>query len=323
MLLVLRKEKPDVKPTFVHAKIYIIDNESAVSGSANLTYSGLHSNVESLSIAETQEEVQQFEMEFRRIWMEFENKSMSKEELSSGTSYSLKNALPLSHTIENISNPNVTGKELIYHPYYFFEFIFRGSPKSPPIEFKDKGFVVLDGITREMLNNELLVKEINYNPKTDYVLKTEDKYQVKILKPTIQTYQEAKELALDYIITKNTRHYTQYYQRRSAMGNGGTTGYDILYVPRPYEISFVKSDFVQVPLWYIEADEPDGRKQKIFFGSSERLWGEQLYCPECQRKIWVSQAVRCQTCGKRVCPNCFRRIGLVSKKNVCKLCLSK
>lgn len=95
LLLVLRKEKPDVKPTFVHAKIYIADNELAVQGSANLTYSGLHSNVESLSIAETKEEVQQIEMEFRRIWMEFENKSMSKEELSSGTSYSIKNALLL------------------------------------------------------------------------------------------------------------------------------------------------------------------------------------------------------------------------------------
>ena len=57
--LVLRKEKSDDKSTFVHAKIYIVDNELAVSGSANLTYSGLHSNCEILSITETKEEIQQ------------------------------------------------------------------------------------------------------------------------------------------------------------------------------------------------------------------------------------------------------------------------
>ncbi len=323
LLLILRKEKPDVKPTFVHAKIYIADNERAISGSANLTYSGLHSNVESLSIAETKEEVQQIEMEFRRIWMEFENKSMSKEELSSGTSYSIKNALPLSHTIENTSNPNIAGKELIYHPYYFFEFIFRGSVRSPPLDFRDSGFVVLDGMTRQIINDERLVEEINNNPKADYVLKTENKYRLTILKPIIRNYQEANELALDYIITKNTRHYTQYYQSSGAM-HSGSRGYDRLFVPRPYDVRFVKSDFVQIPLWYVDMRKSGERKlQKIVFGSSEKLWDTLLYCPECQRKIWIKQAIQCQNCGKEVCPNCIKEVGFVFKKKICKSCLPK
>jgi hypothetical protein len=154
------------------------------------------------------------------------------------------------------------------------------------LDFRDSGLVVIDGVTRQLINNDLLIKEINNSPVENYVLKTENKYQLKILKSTVQDFREAKELALDYIITKNTRHCTQYYQNRG--GYGGTTGYDRLFVPRPYEVSFLKNYFVQVPIWYIEMNEPDGRKQKIFSGSSEREWSELLYCPECQSKIRIN-----------------------------------
>jgi phosphatidylserine/phosphatidylglycerophosphate/cardiolipin synthase-like enzyme len=77
MLLVLDKEKA----AFIHSKIYLVDKLHAISGSANLTYSGLNKNVESLNIAKTNEEVQQIEMDFMRTWMKFERKSMSNEEL--------------------------------------------------------------------------------------------------------------------------------------------------------------------------------------------------------------------------------------------------
>src|SRR3990170_7612286 len=54
MLLVLDKEKD----AFIHSKIYIVDKRHAISGSANFTYSGLNKNVESLNIAENEEEIQ-------------------------------------------------------------------------------------------------------------------------------------------------------------------------------------------------------------------------------------------------------------------------
>lgn len=125
LLLILDRDRSDEKSTFVHSKIYIVDNTHAISGSANLTYSGLNSNVESLSIAETKDELQQIENDFMRIWMSFERKKMSKEELSSGTSHSIRNALPLSHNFGNIDNPKVKSKKLIYHPYYFLS-LFSG-----------------------------------------------------------------------------------------------------------------------------------------------------------------------------------------------------
>lgn len=134
--LVLDKERS----AFVHSKIYLVDKEHAISGSANLTYSGLNSNVESLSLAETKEEVQQIETDFMRIWMNFERKRMSNEDLSIEKPYSMKNALPLSINFGIIDHPNIKGRELVYHPYYFFEFSFRASAgKSPPVLFEKRG----------------------------------------------------------------------------------------------------------------------------------------------------------------------------------------
>lgn len=181
---------------------------------------------------------------------------------------------------------------------------------------------MLDGLTRQIINNDRLVEEINNNPKADYVLKTEDKYRLTILKSIIQNYQEAKELALDYIITKNTRNYQQTYQNMG--GYGGIRREDRRYVPRPYDVRFVKSDFVQVPIWYLDMRKSGGRRlQKLVFGSSEKAGDTLLYCPECQRKIWINQAIQCQNCGKEVCPNCIKELGFVFKKKVCKSCLPK
>src|SRR5690606_1612950 len=151
-----------------------------ISGSANLTYSGLNKNVESLSIAETNEEIEQIETDFMRIWMFYERKGMSKDELSNETSYSIRKALPVLHNFGNANNDNIRSKELVYHPYYFFEFIFRGSVRSPPLLFEDSGFLLVDGISRQIITNELLASEISSYSIEDYFLKTEDKYQVRM-----------------------------------------------------------------------------------------------------------------------------------------------
>lgn len=312
MLSVLDQEKA----TFIHSKIYIIDKSHAISGSANLTYSGLNKNVESLNIAETKEEVQQIETDFMRVWMNYERKRMSNEELSNGTSHSIKNALPLSINYGDVDYPNIKDKELVYHPYYFFEFSFRASAgKSPPILFENSGLVVLDGLKRQIIEDNLLVEEIRNHSVEDYFLKTENKYRLTLHQPKVRDFLEAREVVLDHIIKENTVHYTQNYGSRS---------YDRIFVPYRNIIRFIKSGFVQVPIWYIERHEADGRKhQDIVFGSSGEKWNELIYCPECQKKIWINQAVNCKMCGKQVCPDCINEIGLIFKKKLCSSCLSK
>jgi hypothetical protein len=313
-LRVMDKKRSEEKAGFVHSKIYLIDKAYGIAGSANLTWRGLHSNVETLSIAENSEEVQRFETEFMRLWMTVERKSMSGQELSSGTAYSIRNALPLLQDFENINQPNIKSRDLVYHPYYFFEFSLRASVGSTL--FEDDGFVVLDGVTRQIVEGDLLREEISKAAATkDYVLSTHSKYNLEIHPPVIHELQEARELVLSHIIKKNTQHYKQRYGNRL---------YDRVFVPYPNTIRFIKSIFVQVPVWYVEMCEPDGtRHQDAIFGSSGRKWTEYVYCADCQRKIWIQQALICEMCGKNVCPNCITKIGFVFKKSVCKSCLNQ
>jgi len=224
--------------------------------------------------------------------------------------------LPLSINFGNIDQTNIKDKELVYHPYFFFEFSFRVSAgKSPPVLFEDSGFLVLDGETRQVINDNLLRGEIYYHSIKDYFLKTENKYRLTIHQPIIRDFREAKELVLNHIIEKNTQHYTQYYGNRS---------YDKIFVPWRNIVSFIKSGFVQVPIWHVEIFESDIRHyQSVVFGASGRKWSEFIYCPGCQRKIWIEKAVSCEGCGTRFCHDCINEKGFVFKKKLCGLCLSK
>ncbi len=313
MLLVLDKDKA----AFVHSKIYVVDKRSAVSGSANFTYSGLNKNIESLSIAENEAEVSKIETDFMRVWMDFERMRMSNEELSDGTSHSIKNALPLnlSTNYGEIDSPEIKDKELVYYPCFFFEFSFRASAgRSPPMIFENSGFVVIDGVNRQIVSDSLLAEEIGNYSGRDYFLKTENKYRLTLHESKISDFGEARELALNYIISKNTQYYTQDY---------GTRSYDRIFVPYRNIIRFMRSGFVRVPVWYIERDEEDGiRHQDLIFGGSGRKWNEYMYCPECQKKIWINQAVSCKLCGKQVCSDCIKDAGLIFKKKLCTSCLS-
>jgi hypothetical protein len=236
---------------------------------------------------------------------------------SNGISHSIKNALLLSINYGDIDDPNIKDKKLVYYPYYFFEFSFRASVRSHV--FQNSGLVVLDALKGRIVNDKSLVEEIRNHSVEDYVLKTESKYHLDIHQPTVSDFREARGLVLDYIIEKNTVHYTETYS-----GKYGGRSYDRTFVPYPSIIRFIKSGFVQVPLWYIERHEPDGRKhQDIIFGSSKRKWNELLYCPECQKKIWINQAVTCKICGKQMCPDCINEVGLIFKKKLCSSCFSK
>jgi len=314
-LMVMDKQKVP----FPHAKIYIIDNEYAFSGSANFTYSGMKYSVENLVIAETKEEVQKIRNDFVNMWRKSDGKCMSNEELSFGTSaraHTIRDALPLSINFGNIDQANIKDKELVYHPYYFFEFSFRVPVgRSPQLWFGDSGLIVLDGVNRQITNDNLLIEEINNNPVASYFLKTENEYRLTIHQQTIRDFREARELAYNYIELKNTRYYTQRY---------GNRYYRRKFVPYRSIVSFIKSGFVQVPVWYYEIFESDKRHyQSVVFGASGRKWSELIYCPGCQKKIWINDAVSCEGCGTKVCHDCINVKGFIFKKKLCGLCLSK
>ena len=310
-LLVLDKNKV----AFIHSKIYIVDKKHAISGSANLTNSGLNYNVESLNIAKNFDEVQQLENDFMRLWIKFERQNLSKEELSRVKYYPINDALPLSINYGEIDNSKIKEKELVYFPYYFFEYSFRTSVgKSPPVLFENRGFVLIDGKTRIIENDHQIINEIRRNHIENYSVRPENKYRFKQHKPMIRSSQEAEQLAYDFIIKHNTKPYKQRY---------GDKTYERIFVPYQRIIRFINREYVQVPFWYVEIHDSDGTKRiEIILGSSGEKWDELLICPECQTKLGIDRAKICKVCGKKLCSKCIRTVGLIFKKKYCKSCLT-
>lgn len=52
---------------FVHAKIYLSEN-GGIEGSANLTYKGMHKNIEHIKVVLDPNELRSLEMQFEEIW---------------------------------------------------------------------------------------------------------------------------------------------------------------------------------------------------------------------------------------------------------------
>jgi len=56
-----------VSSDFIHEKLYISDT-IAITGSANLTYSGMHRNVESISITNNLDDIERLKRHFDKLW---------------------------------------------------------------------------------------------------------------------------------------------------------------------------------------------------------------------------------------------------------------
>jgi phosphatidylserine/phosphatidylglycerophosphate/cardiolipin synthase-like enzyme len=56
-----------VRGNFVHEKVYISE-KSAITGSANLTYSGMHKNTERINIVDDKKEIEELRRHFEDMW---------------------------------------------------------------------------------------------------------------------------------------------------------------------------------------------------------------------------------------------------------------
>jgi phosphatidylserine/phosphatidylglycerophosphate/cardiolipin synthase-like enzyme len=56
-----------IREKFVHEKLYIGDN-SAISGSANLTYNGMHKNIEHIEVTRDPRKIRELRSHFESMW---------------------------------------------------------------------------------------------------------------------------------------------------------------------------------------------------------------------------------------------------------------
>ena len=56
-----------IRDRFVHEKLYISDS-TAISGSANLTYNGMHKNIEHIEVTRDQAKIKELKAHFESMW---------------------------------------------------------------------------------------------------------------------------------------------------------------------------------------------------------------------------------------------------------------
>ena len=79
-------------PGFIHSKMYIVDDNYAVDGSANLTRAGLWNQVNNIHVYDNPEEVQSLKRSFTKIWDYNSSHTSNYPDRSSSDYYGSKNS---------------------------------------------------------------------------------------------------------------------------------------------------------------------------------------------------------------------------------------
>jgi hypothetical protein len=273
-----------------------------------------------------------------------------------GQSVDLKSALPLNINFDQASQINLLNKdkvkvsnvELIYHPYYTIEYIFKALFKDPTREthkFEDRDTLFVDALDAHILNpmpekglgmvkkvlkviasksahaenerNKKLIQELKHNKALGaYSLNIKDDYTVSNLKPVV-TPRQATESCIDFIIEKNTTEVT--YYPKSKDDEYFQESESVTYIPKRRDISIIRRDIVLVPRWSADFDAFGMSYNKEILGCSGMPLEDTLsLCPK-HFKIGAIAIVSkraiavCETCGLSLCEDHVKQCPVCNK----------
>lgn len=317
-LLVIQKDSDE---GFIHSKLYVIDREYAVTGSANLTRRGLYDNVESLNIFEEPDDVAKIELEFSRLWMKFDKGNADKNIEADIKRVSIRGTLPVNVDYAKAlktgfmtnNEPKKIQAELEFLPFYLFEYSFRGGPQYGSEIFEGHGFVAIDAVNRTIHDSGGIICQqlASSRALTDCKLSEDASYSIKVNNFNSIPYNEAERVALDHISKINTHEYMHRYKGHY---------YNRVYVPASRDIRFLRNCPVYVPVWNIGYECGQAKCQTLLFATSGDIWKESMICPECNGNILPDFSAVCSVCGKRLCSSCIKKKGIFDRTLLCARC---
>jgi hypothetical protein len=263
--------------------------------------------------------------------------SVGRGESIKGQSLSLEYALPLNVSFVQATKINLLNKEkvrvsdveLIFHPYFFAEYIFQAQFRDPTKElhdFQDSDILFVDALDGKVLNpfpekgygiitaikkmssssfraenartQNLLLELRNKSPSTRYDIQITEDYRASKLKPAI-SLKQALQAAIDFIMQTHT------YEIEYTTKDG--EDHSITYVPKRSEIRILRKDVVIVPRWSIEFEAFNkGYRREVLACSGFILEDTMLYCPNHFQigafRFSKKQAIAvCEVCGQSLC----------------------
>ncbi len=273
--------------------------------------------------------------------------SVGRVQSRKGQSLTLEYALPLNvdfaHStqldLRNGDKVRTSGAELIYHPYFAVDYIYKGQVKDPTKklhEFEDRDTLFVDALDGSVLNqmptkdaggvlqralkiivssraraenerNKKLLEELRTNiPLRNYSINIVDDYSVTKLKPVISP-REAVQSCVDFITEKNTQKIA--YYPKTDDDNLFQRSESITYVPKRKDVRIKRRDIAVVPKWSVDFDSfGKSYKREVLACSGRILEDTMNYCPK-HFKIRATKIVSkrtvavCEVCGQSLCKN--------------------
>ena len=273
-----------------------------------------------------------------------------------GQSLLLQYALPLKVSFDQISQVNLLNKDkvmvsnvqLVYHPYYKIEYIFRAIFKDPIKEthkFEDGDILFIDALDARVLNpmpekglgmvkkvikvlasrsaraeserTKKLMQELKNNRSVGaYSLDVKADYTVTNLKPQV-TPSQATESSINFIIEKNTTEVR--YQPESEDDEYSTGSESVTFIPKKRDIRIIRKDIVLVPKWSAEFDAFGIIYNKEILGCSGVPLEDTIsFCPK-HLKIGAISIISkrtiavCEVCGLSLCEDHVKQCPICNK----------
>jgi len=245
--------------------------------------------------------------------------------------------LAIQLNLENKEKVNILESELVYHPYFSVEYLYKAiyhDPSRKVHKFSDEGTVFIDaidgkvvnfkGVTSKILAKVFLKREetvrsevLNelrfYEKATNYSVVVNNNFQINKMEPEI-TVRFAKKLALDFIIQKNTKSVSYSPKTGSLLETKWVT-----FKPKRKQVMIKKIVFFYVPKWNITFSCKDiDYSRKMFAYSGNLIEDTIAFCPEhfslgniqliSKRSIAV-----CEVCGKALCEDHVKKCPVCGK----------
>lgn len=332
-----------IKKEVVHSKIYVIDENYAVTGAVNFTYTGLQKQTNNFIIAENQE-VEPIIKDFMKLWIGFKSENVKPAQLT------VKDLLPIipyeKMVVPEIKNGHllqIKRAELKIEPYYRIQYSLLENVRLPWYQqtvVEDKGIVVIDAYSSKLLDDNIpanhpIIKDLsNIVPLKETILDASDKYNIENREwdVNVDSY-KAEQLARNNIQDKNRREIP-YNDRREGLKYQS-------YLPSNRAITILSKDLHLLPIWHFEYSFMDKIFERVLLASSGRILKSSFHvngavCEDCGTSTSVSEARHCPTCDKWlcqsetvVCSSCgtnfhkvhFNQLCSVCKQRICSQCL--
>jgi HKD family nuclease len=331
-----------IKKEVVHSKIYVVDENYAITGAVNLTFTGLTKQTNNFTIFEGQE-VQAIIKDFTRLWIGFKSENVCP------TQSTLKDVLPIIPyekavlpRIKNWSILKTTSAKLSIQPYYRISYSLLENVRLPWYQqavVEDKGTVIIDARNAELLNYQesknhlkfLIIRELsNISPLKETVIDVPSSYELENHEWDVKldSY-KSEDLTRNYIKEKNRRQIP--YNEKNQNGTLNQVHYQP-YVPYDRAITILSNELLLLPIWSFRYVFKDKTYENIMLASSGQILKTSFHndgavCEDCGNPVSNQEILKCPNCNKWVCTSetilcssCHKTFHKEHLHKICSIC---